>query len=167
MERGIGELTVHWTDIPQAKTYNVYKNDRLIQSVTGDTSYLDIVAPGIEMTYKVMSVDIYDLEGPESNKITEKSSFGPPETTISIIAGGYTTEGSGRNINLEWLPVPGVENYALYRDGELLTKQSETKFEERELKWNTEYLYEINSIDKEGVEGVNACLLYTSPSPRD
>ena len=156
VERGVGELTVHWTDIPQAKSYNVYKNDRLIQSVTGDTSYLDIVAPGIEMTYKVMSVDIYDLEGPESNKVTEKSSFGPPETTISIVAGGYTTDGSGRNINLEWLPVPGVENYALYRDGELLIKQSETKFEERELKWNTEYLYEINSIDKEGVEGVNA-----------
>ena len=73
VERGVGELTVHWTDIPQAKSYNVYKNDRLIQSVTGDTSYLDIVAPGIEMTYKVMSVDIYDLEGPESNKVTEKS----------------------------------------------------------------------------------------------
>ena len=156
VERGVGELTIHWTDIPQAKSYNIYKNDRLIQSVSGDTSYLDIVAPGIEMTYKVMSVDIYDLEGPESNEVTEKSSFGPPEMTITILAGGYTTEGSGRNINLEWLPVAGVENYALYRDGNLLIKQSENKFEERELKWNTTYVYEINSIDKEGIEGVNA-----------
>ena len=114
------------------------------------------------MTYKVMSVDIYDLEGPESNKVTEKSSFGPPELTITILAGGYTTEGSGRNINLEWLPVAGVENYALYRDGELLTKQDETKFEERNLKWGTTYTYEINSIDKEGIEGVNAKHLITT-----
>ena len=86
----------------------------------GPASVLEKISPKI-------SVDIYDLEGPESNKVTEKSSFGPPETTISIIAGGYTIEGSGRNINLEWLPEPGVENYALYRDGELMIKQSQTK----------------------------------------
>ena len=49
-----------------------------------------------------------------------------------------------------------------HRDGELLTKQDETKFEERNLKWGTTYTYEINSIDKEGIEGVNAKHLITT-----
>ena len=58
VERGVGQLTVHWSDIPQAKSYNVYKNDRLIQNVIGDTSYVDIVAPGVPTSYMVDSRSI-------------------------------------------------------------------------------------------------------------
>ena len=44
VERGVGQLTIHWSDIPQAKSYNVYKNDRLVKNTIGDTTYVDIVA---------------------------------------------------------------------------------------------------------------------------
>ena len=155
VERGVGQLTVHWSDIPQAKSYNIYKNDRLIQNITGDTSYVDIVAPGVPTSYMVRSIDLYDLEGPTSNIVTEKASFPPPDLSISVVAGGYTVEGSGRHINLSWPEVPGVEKYALYRDGELLAKQSELLYEEKDLKWSTTYVYGINSIDADEIEGVN------------
>ncbi len=155
VERGVGQLTVHWSDIPQAKSYNIYKNDRLIQNVSGDTSYVDIVAPGVPTSYMVRSIDLYDLEGPTSNSVTEKASYPPPELSISVIAGGYAVEGSGRIINLSWPEVPGVGKYALYRDGELLSKQSELLYEEKELEWNTTYIYSINSIDADDIEGVN------------
>ena len=155
VERGVGQLTVHWTDIPQAKSYNIYKNDRMIQNVVGDTSYVDIVAPGVPTSYFVRSIDLYDLEGPESNIVTEKASFPPPDLSISVVAGGYTIEGSGRMINLSWPEVPGVTKYALYRDGELLTKQSELQYEEKDLEWSTTYVYGINSIDADDIEGVN------------
>ena len=146
---------MHWTDIPQAKSYNIYKNDRLIQNIIGDTSYVDIVAPGVPTSYMVRSIDLYDLEGPTSNTDTEKASFPPPELSISVIAGGYTVEGSGRLINLSWPEVTGVTKYALYRDGELLAKQSELLYEEKDLDWNTTYIYAINSIDADDLEGVN------------
>ena len=120
----VGQLTVHWSDIPQAKSYNVYKNDRLIQNIIGDTSYVDIVAPGVPTSYMVRSIDLYDLEGPTSNTVTEKASYAPPELSITVVAGGYTVDGSGRHIDLSWVEVPGVQKYALYRDGELLTKTS-------------------------------------------
>ena len=155
VERGVGQLTVNWSDIPQAKSYNIYKNDRFIQNIVTDTFYVDIVAPGIPTTYMVRSIDLYDLEGPTSNSITEKASYPPPELTISVIAGGYATEGSGRLVNIEWQPIPGVEKYALYRDGELLSKLSETIYEEKDLSWNTNYVYDINSIDGDDIEGVN------------
>ena len=48
-----------------------------------------------------------------------------------------------------------MQKYALYRDGELLTKTSELTFEERDLNWNTTYVYGINSIDADDFEGVN------------
>ncbi|MFL3014450.1 MAG: SpaA isopeptide-forming pilin-related protein, partial [Candidatus Neomarinimicrobiota bacterium] len=155
VERGVGQLTVHWSDIPQAKSYNIYKNDRMIQNVVGDTSYVDIVAPGVPTSYFIRSMDLYDLEGPESNIVTEKASFPPPDLSISVVAGGYTIEGSGRIINLSWPEVPGVTKYALYRDGELLTKQSELQYEEKDLDWSTTYVYGINSIDADDIEGVN------------
>ncbi|MFL2983422.1 MAG: caspase family protein [Candidatus Neomarinimicrobiota bacterium] len=155
VERGVGQLTVHWSDIPQAKSYNIYKNDRLIQNIANDTSYADIVAPGVPTAYMVRSIDLYDLEGPTSNTVTEKASYPPPELSISVIAGGYAIEGSGRIINLSWPAVPGVNKYALYRDGELLSKQAELLYEEKELEWNTTYIYAINSIDAEDIEGVN------------
>ncbi|MBI89260.1 MAG: hypothetical protein CMG60_04160 [Candidatus Marinimicrobia bacterium] len=155
VERGVGQLTVHWSDIPQAKSYNIYKNDRKIENVIGDTSYIDIVAPGVPTSYMIRSIDLYDLEGPTSNTVTEKASFPPPELVISVVAGGYAIEGSGRLINLSWPEVPGVNNYALYRDGELLSKQSELVYEEKDLDWNTTYVYAINSIDSDDLEGVN------------
>jgi len=133
---------------------DVYKNDRLIQNLVGDTSHVDIVAPGVPTKYMVRSIDIYDLEGPESNHVTEKASYAPPDLTLAVIAGGYAVEGSGRLVNLSWQPIPGVGKYALYRDGELLAKQSEPLYEEKDLEWNTTYVYKINSIDSDDLEGV-------------
>ena len=56
----------------------------MIQNVIGDTSYVDIVAPGVPTSYMVRSIDLYDLEGPTSNTITEKASFPPPDLTKII-----------------------------------------------------------------------------------
>ena len=104
----------------------------------------------------VRSIDIYDLEGPTSNTITEKASYPPPELLIAVIAGDYAIKGSGRLVNVSWQPIPGVEKYALYRNGELLSKQSEPLYDEKDLEWNTKYIYEINSIDADDIEGVNS-----------
>ena len=157
VERGVRQLTINWNDLPAAKSYVVYKNNRLIATITDDTTYLDPdVAPGIPTTYDVRTIDVYDLEGPKSNEVTEKSSFKHPELTPLVVSGVYTKDGSGRHINLSWQPVAGVNNYALYRDGTLLSKQAETTYEDTDTKYATTYIYEINSIDNDNIEGVNS-----------
>ena len=113
------------------------------------------VAPGVPTKYMVRTIDIYDLEGPESNHVTEKASYAPPDLTLAVIAGGYAVEASGRMVNISWQPIPGVDKYALYRDDELLAKQSEPLYEEKDLEWNTTYVYKINSIDSDDLEGVD------------
>ena len=50
--------------------------------------------------------------GPTSNTVTEKASYAPPELSITVVAGGYTVDGSGRHIDLSWVEVPGVQKYA-------------------------------------------------------
>ena len=159
VDRGIALLTVNWNDFPQVQSYNIYKNNRKIGNVNDTTSYTDDVAPGTPVTFDVRTVDIYGLEGPKSNKVSKKSSYVYPELIPTVVAGGYTEELSGRHIKLVWQPVAGVDNYALYRDGKLLLKLSETSYLDSVLDYNTEYIYEINSIDADGLEGLNCPII--------
>ena len=87
VRRGVGQLTIHWSDTTFTSKIMYNKDDRLVKNTIGDTTYVDIVAPGVPTSYFVRSIDLYDLEGPLSNTVTEKASFPPPELTISVIAG--------------------------------------------------------------------------------
>jgi fibronectin type 3 domain-containing protein len=157
VERGVGQLTVHWNDLPAAKHYVVYKNNRLLATIVDELSYTDPqVAPGIPTNYDVRTVDVYDLEGPKSNEITETSSFNHPNVTPLVYSGAYTEDGSGRIIKFSWQGIAGVDSYAFFKNGTLLSKQSETTYIDSNTTFNTNYNYEINSIDKDKVEGVNS-----------
>ena len=65
------------------------------------------------------------MEGPESNKQKQKSSFQFPTLKPSIKMGALKTEGSGRIVTLEWIAIPNVEKYALYRDSVKISTQEE------------------------------------------
>lgn len=163
--RGTEKLTLTWNDYPQMKSYTIYKNGKKFTNVVNELSYEDQVAPGNPITYDVRTVDVYDLEGPPSNEVTETSAYMYPELSHSIVSGGYTKDGSGRHINLSWQPVASVEQYALYRDGQLITKQAETTFLDSSLDWGKQYKYQINSIDGDAVEGVNSPDLLVETHP--
>ena len=68
---------------------------------------------------------MYDLEGPESNREKQKSSYQFPTLKPSVKMGALKTEGSGRVVTLEWIAIPNVEKYAIYRDSVLISKQEE------------------------------------------
>ena len=55
------------------------------------------------------------------------------------------TEGSGRIVTLEWIAIPNVEKYALYRDSVKISTQEELIYIDS-LEWGTEYKYKINSL---------------------
>ena len=70
--RGVQELKITWESMAHAESYNVYKNGKVIAKRTTKNEFLDKVAPGKRYEYWVRAFDLYDLEGPESNKIKEK-----------------------------------------------------------------------------------------------
>ena len=148
-----------------AESYNVYKNGKVIAKRTTKTEFLDKVAPGKRYEYWVRAFDLYDLEGPESNKIKEKSSYQFPTLKPSLVRGGLKTEGSGRIVTLEWIAIPGIEQYAIYRDGERMAIQSELKYVDTTTTWGKVYNYQINSIDGDGDEGANSPDLAVETDP--
>ena len=163
--RGVQELTIVWKPLAHAESYNVYKNGKPIAERVTTTEFLDKVAPGKRYEFWVRAWDLYDLEGPESNKIMEKSSYQYPTLKPKIMQNALKTEGSGRFVNLEWVAVPGVNQYAVYRDGERLSIQSELSFVDTSTFWGRVYNYQINSIDKDGDEGANSPELMVETHP--
>ena len=151
-KRGVQRVLVKWKALPHAESYSVYKNDKSIAEKINDTKYIDNVAPGKFYEYHVRAWDLYDLEGPESNREKQKASYQFPTLKPSIKMGKLKTDGSGRIVTLEWIAIPNVEKYALYRDSVLISKQEELIYIDS-LKWGTEYKYKINSIDPDNDEG--------------
>ena len=151
-KRGVQKVLIVWKSLPHAESYTVYKNDKAIAEKIRKTKYVDSVAPGKKYEYYVRAWDLYDLEGPESNMQKEKSSYQYPTLKPNIKMGALKTEGSGRIVTLDWIAIPEVEKYALYRDGERLSIQPELVYVDS-LEWGTEYKYAINSLDTDGDEG--------------
>ena len=133
--RGVQELTITWEPLAHAESYNVYKNGKPIAERISETKFLDKVAPGKRYEYYVRAWDLYELEGPESNKIMEKSSYQYPTLKPTILQKALKTEGSGRFVNLEWVAIPAITQYAIYRDGERLSIQSELTFVDTSSFW--------------------------------
>lgn len=155
IDRGVQSLTIKWKKIPQAETYNIYKNDKLIGTQI-ENIYVDQVAPGSEVCYIVRGIDMYDLEGPVSNKLCEKSSYNYPELVPNLVSGGLTEEGSGRHLNIFWTGVPEVIKYSLYKDNQKISTQDSTGYFDSSLKYGTEYQYQVSSYDGDGDEGVSS-----------
>ena len=151
-KRGVQRVLVKWRSLPHAESYTVYKNNKPIADKIKDTEYIDNVAPGKFYEYHVRAWDLYDLEGPESNKEKQKSSYQYPILKPSVKMGTLKTEGSGRVVTLEWIAIPNVEKYAIYRDSVLISKQEELIYIDS-LDWGKEYKFSINSIDPDNDEG--------------
>ena len=155
VKSGVQKLLIKWKALPHAESYTLYKNNKAIAEKINKTQYVDNVAPGKRYEYFVRAWDLYDLEGPESNKIKEKSSYQYPTLKPNIKMGALKTELSGRIVTLDWVAIPNVEKYALYRDDERISKQEELIYIDT-LEWGTEYKYSINSLDGDGDEGTMA-----------
>ena len=151
-KRGVQRVLVRWKALPHAESYTVYKNNKPVAEKIKETKYIDNVAPGKFYEYHVRAWDLYDLEGPESNKEKQKSSYQFPTLKPSVKMSALKTEGSGRVVTLEWIAIPNVEKYAIYRDSVLISKQEELTYVDS-LEWGKEYKFGINSIDPDNDEG--------------
>ena len=80
-----GVRTKSHKSMAHTESYNVYKNGKVIAKRTTKNEFLDKVAPGKRYEYWVRAFDLYDLEGPESNKIKEKSSYQFPTLKPSLL----------------------------------------------------------------------------------
>ncbi|MDC3417650.1 hypothetical protein [Aquibacillus salsiterrae] len=81
----------------------------------------------------------------DNNALKERSN-NPLESNI------VTTEVNENKVEIDWDEIEGVDEYEVYRDGDLLKTVKNSKFIDNDIKPNTNYLYQIKGklpIDEE------------------
>ena len=88
------EITLSWTGVSDAASYNVYRNNSLIGNTTS-TTYSE-TAPFGTLTYFVRAVDFYGQQSLPSNSVSIALDYPTP------LVNDLTASLSNNNINLSW-----------------------------------------------------------------
>ena len=91
---GTNEITLNWTGVSNALSYNVYRNNNLISNTTS-TTYSEIASFGTN-DYFVRAVDSYGQLSLPSNTVTVTVDYQTP------IVNDLTGSLSENNVNLSW-----------------------------------------------------------------
>lgn len=160
-------ISLSWeaSPITDIDHYNIYRSSTsdgvyAYHVKLNDTKFTDTLKEdGAVFYYKVTAVDKDDLESPQSTPIVQGSSLVKPKTPISL-DGKISPNG----VDLTWTNTdPRTVSYTVIKT----TKKSwidrvtveinsiaDTKFHDGDINPNIEYLYEVVSVDKDGIRSL-------------
>ena len=142
-DNGNGQVILSWQSVPDADSYNIYRDGVLIDSTTS-TSYTDTnVINGQTYTYTITAVN-NDGESPPSAPIT-----GEPFANVPASPSVTVTNGN-QEVALQWQPVPNATSYNVYRDGILIDSTTSTSFTQTDLTNGQTYTYTITAVNADG-----------------
>ena len=162
-------IALNWepSQIDDLNHYNIYRSNTSNGTYAyhvklNEPKFTDTIKEDGEVFYyKVTAVDKDDLESPQSTPIVQGSSLIKPKTPTS-----FDGKIGPNGVDLTWVNAdPRAVSYTVIKT----TKKSwvdrvtveinsitDTKFHDGDIKPNVEYLYEILSIDKDGIRSLPA-----------
>lgn len=144
------------------KGYEIYRNNKLIDSVNTN-KFTDInLSPSTKYTYKVRAVDISNNKSEFSKEINVTTSSKPvieaPKAPESLHSMGTTTN----SVDLMWMDSNNsdeVNYYEIYRDRVLIGKTNSKTYLDKNLKADTKYEYYVRAVGKNGLISENSNVL--------
>ncbi|MEM1093926.1 MAG: LamG-like jellyroll fold domain-containing protein [Bacteroidota bacterium] len=149
-------VRISWTDIaPNASSLKITRDGELLALVASDETFYDDFAgdPDETYTYCVIVIDADDTEL-TSVCDTGRRIINPP-TTVSATDGSLDT-----GVLVSWTDNSEVEaEYALYRDGELLSTvtANTTSYLDETASAEVTYTYCVAAVDDRAFESAQAC----------
>ena len=144
-DNGNGQVILSWQSVPDADSYNIYRDGVLIDSTTS-TSYTDTnVINGQTYTYTITAVN-NDGESLPSSPVTGQPFEPMPQDTPT---GLQINNGNGQVI-LSWQSVPDAASYKVYRDGDLLINTTSTSYTDTNVINGQTYTYTITAVNNDG-----------------
>ncbi len=149
VESGDSEITLSWNPVSNAMSYNIYRDETILNN-QAETTYTDTtVINGQSYTYQVTALNASGSEGPKSNKVIGTPQVDSPSEISTITK---ITPGSSEVI-LEWDMVLNADTYNIYRDGiQLATGIQETTYTDTTVTNGQSYTYQISAVN-DGGEG--------------
>lgn len=143
------------TDNVGVNHYNVYRDNKKVQTVNGTAVKDTGLVANTTYTYTVKAVDNVGNESIASNEIKVKTKEVPqidneaPTAPTSVHSMGETAT----TIDLHWgisNDNVGVSHYDVYRNGVKIKSSKENRFMDSGLTANTQYSYTVKAIDFTG-----------------
>jgi len=164
---GDGEVTVRWSPVAGATSYNIYWNTAggvtTSDEVIGTSTTLFVhpyLANGTTYYYVVSAVNIEgesDLSSEASATPVDSSTANPPSAPS-----GVTATGRDGQVTINWSPVAGATSYNIYWDtsGSVTTADSAiisapSPYVHMNLTNGTTYHYAVTAINNDGESGLS------------
>jgi RHS repeat-associated protein len=107
---GSSSVSLNWTAVHGASSYNVYRNDFFDQSTTTPTAMDSGLSNGTQYSYYVYAVGPYGESNNPSNAIFVTPGSLPP-IAPTVVADGTLNSG----VRISWATVPGATSYNIFR----------------------------------------------------
>ena len=160
------KITLNWlkSKLRVEHKYRVYRDDELLTEVI-DTSFSDIVPAGRFYCYTITIVDKHGTESPNSNAECQKVLVNFPRM--------LEVTGDVRRVLFSWKHMVGASSYNIYTASKetdslnFLIKTKGNYYEHKDLDFDTEYCYQVESEDADGDVGPKSPTMcgYVLPPP--
>lgn len=143
-------MTITWSKVSNAKTYEVKRNGVVVYSGTAVTFKDTKLTPGVEYTYSVTA----------KNEVGSSPSVSAKKFTLPSTPTGLTkTNVTSTATSLKWNPVNGATYYILKRDNKIIYKGTATNFTDKGLQAGKNYKYTITAGNTVGTSAASTVLL--------
>lgn len=137
-----GVLTLSWTASENAEGYNIYRNGEYV-AATSDTTFTDTINPATTYEYGVTAHNEYGES--EMSTLTVPATQKPEQVVnLRAVDVGFSY------ITITWDNVAGADAYRVYRDGVLLSEQTDTIYGDSRLTPETTYTYGVSAVNEIG-----------------
>ena len=147
---------INWKTVPDAKEFIIYRDNEEIATVS-ETSYLDPVKSGKTFAYNVVALKNDASKGVRSITEYGKTSISFPTNIEGSVKKNVTT--------LTWDPVETATAYKIYRDDKEINKTADNSFSDFNLKYETEFSYQIVALDQHSEEGEKSSNVFITTHP--
>lgn len=160
-------IIVNWepSSISDLDHYNIYRSSTsnglfAYHVKLNETKFTDTIKEdGATFFYKITAVDKDDLESPQSTPVVQGSSLIKPKAPSS-----FDGKISSNGVDVTWVNSdPRTVSYTIIKTTKKswidrlsveINNISDTKFHDGDVNPNVEYLYEVVSVDKDGIRSL-------------
>lgn len=153
---GIGQVTVTWTAVSGATSYQLYRGTTLVSSPT-TTSYVDTsLTAGTAVSYTVKAVN--------AGGTSAASSAASATPTLAAPTGLAATAGNAQ-VALTWTAVTGATSYNVYSGATLLGSVTTAAYTHTGLTNGTAYTYTVTAVVNAVASPASSAVTATPTAP--
>lgn len=152
-------LELSWNTQTTAAQYRVYRDDKPIATINGNTYVDSKLKADTSYSYSVEAVSANGLVSEKSQVLQAKtlaeSTIEKPTAPTGLHSMGETTD----TVSLMWNKAThseGIKNYQIYRDNQLIAVTTMTMYKDAGLTADTTYTYFVKAVSQTGLISDNS-----------